>query len=270
MFYQAKNGVLKLGAADMDYISFGTGQKNLVMVPGVGDGLKTVRGTAVPFALLYREYAKKYRVFVFSKKAPLDFGTSTRAMAADLKQAMELLHIQKASVMGISQGGMIAQYFALDYPQLVEKLVLAVTMARPNETIQNAISSWTAMAQCGDYHGILVDTAEKSYTEKRMGWYRLLYSLLGKAGKPKDLDFGRFLVQAASCLGHNAYEELEQIACPVLVIGGSNDRVVGKDSSLEIAEKIKNGRLILFDGLGHAAYEETKEFNRQVLRFLEG
>ena len=40
MFYNAKNGNIRIDNTDMDYISFGNGQKNLIMVPGLSDGLK--------------------------------------------------------------------------------------------------------------------------------------------------------------------------------------------------------------------------------------
>ena len=42
-----KSGVLDLQGNILDYIRFGTGPKNLVMIPGLGDGLKTVRGMAI-------------------------------------------------------------------------------------------------------------------------------------------------------------------------------------------------------------------------------
>ena len=49
---RAKNGCLSLGTGKMDFIRFGSGPRSLVMLPGVGDGLKTVRGMALPFSLL--------------------------------------------------------------------------------------------------------------------------------------------------------------------------------------------------------------------------
>lgn len=58
MFYNATNGNIKIGDTNMDYISFGNGQKNLVMIPGLGDALKTVKGTAAIFAMMYREFVK--------------------------------------------------------------------------------------------------------------------------------------------------------------------------------------------------------------------
>ena len=250
----------------MDYISFGVGKKVLIMLPGLSDGLKTVKGTAVPFSILYRDFAKKFRVYVFSRKNRIEAGYSTRDMAKDTKLAMDKLGIASAFVMGVSQGGMIAQYIAIDYPSLVEKLVLAVTMAKPNEIVEKAVRPWIAMAQNKEYKRIVVDTAEKSYSNAYLRAHRWLFPLLGITGKPKDST--RFIIQANSCLQHNAYEQLEQIQCPTLVIGGGEDRIVGVEASKEIAGKIHGSDLIVYEKYGHAAYEEEHDFYAKVIDFL--
>ena len=67
----AKNCRLRLSTGDMDYIRFGSGEMPLVMIPGVGDGLKTVKGMALPFALLYRELTRDFTVYVFSRRVDL-------------------------------------------------------------------------------------------------------------------------------------------------------------------------------------------------------
>ena len=66
--FHAKNGQLKLEETSVDYIRFGTGEKYLILIPGVGDGLRTVRGSAIPFSFLYRMFAKEYTVFAFSRR----------------------------------------------------------------------------------------------------------------------------------------------------------------------------------------------------------
>ena len=266
MLFNAINGNIRIGDTDMDYISFGNGQKNLIMIPGLGDGVKTVKGKATTFAVMYREFAKDYKVYVFSRKNQLEKVYSTKDMAKDQVEVMKKLGISKASIMGVSQGGMIAQYIAIDYPELIDKLVLAVTVSRQNETIQSVIGSWIAMAEANDYKGIIIDTTEKSYSDKNIKKYRLLYPILSRIGKPKD--FSRFINQANACIQHNAYSELDKIKCKTLVIGGDSDKVVGKNSSEEIAERIPTSKLVIFKGLGHMAYEEAKDFNHQVLSFL--
>ena len=42
-----KNGCVAIGETDMYYVSFGHGDKNLVVLPGLSDGLSTVKGKAL-------------------------------------------------------------------------------------------------------------------------------------------------------------------------------------------------------------------------------
>jgi len=145
----AVNGLLHLKSWEMDYIRFGRGRKVLILLPGVGDGLKTVRGMALPFALLYRKLAKDFTVYVFSRRVHLPARMTTREMAEDLNSAMEALGLRKAAVVGVSQGGMTAQWLAIDHADKVKTLVLTVTLARPNSAVRRAVKTWTAMAKRG-------------------------------------------------------------------------------------------------------------------------
>ena len=52
------------------------------------------------------------------------------------------------------------------------------------------------------------------------------------------------------------------------VIGDSCDKIVGTASASAIAAKISHSELFIYNGLGHAAYEEAKDFNERVLNFL--
>lgn len=267
MLYQARNATVTLGNTGMDYVSFGKGREALVMLPGLGDGLSTVRGKAIALAMMYRMYAKRYTVYIFSRKNALREDASTRTMARDQAEAMRALGISKANVLGISQGGMIAQYLAIDYPDMVSRLVLAVTLAKRNETIQKAVGAWIDYAKQGDYKALMIDTAERSYSERYIKKRRMLLPLLGSLGRPKS--FSRFLIQAKSCIQHDSFDELAKIACPTLVIGGRCDRIVGETAALELAENINGGKLLLYEELGHALYEEARDFHERVLEFLE-
>ena len=262
---QAQNCVLNLPTGTVDYIRFGSGRKPLILLPGVGDGLKTVKGMALPFALLYRSLAEHFTVYVFSRRRILSPGMTTRDMAEDLNIAMDALGLPSASVIGVSQGGMIAQWLAIDHPEKVKKLVLIVTLSRPNATIQDVVKRWLRMSDHGDYKGIMLDTAERSYSDKRLKQARLTYRLLGSIGKPRS--FKRFRIQAASCATHDAYDLLDHIVCPTLVIGGTEDKIVTGQASVEMAERIPNCKLYMYKGLGHGLYEEAHDFLKRVSDF---
>ena len=166
MFCNAKNNNIKIDQSDMDYISFGKGNKDLIIIPGLGDGLRTVKGMAIPLAFMYKKFAKEYTVYIFSRRNNLTNGFTTQDMAQDIVKVMNLLNISNADILGVSQGGMIAQCIAINNPERVNKLVLAVTSSKSNEMINNVVGNWIQLAKKNDFKNIFIDTAEKSYSEK--------------------------------------------------------------------------------------------------------
>jgi len=263
MFYHAKNLTLKFGTTEMDYVTFGNGKKPLVMIPGLN--VRGVKGAALSLAYMYRMFAKEYRVYVFDRKADIPKNYTVREIAADLVEAMRMLDITNADVFGVSQGGMIAQYLAIDHPELVHKLVLGVTLSRNNDTVKQVIADWISMAERNDFDGFVRDMLVKMYSDSYIRKYRLLLPLAAKISKPKD--FGRFIILAKACLTCNSYDELDKIKCPVLVLGGKQDKIVTGEASEEIAKRLKC-ECYMYEDLGHAAYEEAKDFNKRIYEFL--
>ena len=267
MFYNAKNEKIDIDNTTVNYISFGKGKRNLIIIPGLGDGFKTVKGLAVPFAFMYKLFAKDFRVYVFSRRNNIKEGFSIEDMANDIIKHMERLKIDKADVVGVSQGGMIAQYIAINAPKKINKLVLAVTVSKTNEIMEEVITDWIEKAKNKDYKGIMVDNVEKSYTGSYLEKNRKLFAFLGLLGK--NASFDRFIIQAKSCLEHNVYDKLEEIICPTLVIGAKKDKVLGVKGSEEMVEKIPNSELYIYEEYSHGVYEQAKDFNSRILEYLK-
>ena len=265
--YSAKNATLSMNGKTMDYVTFGKGKKPLVIIPGLGDGLQTVKGMAMPFSITYRKLAERYKINVFSRINELRQGYTTRDMAADVAEAMEVLNITSAYVMGISQGGMIAQWLALNFPEKVEKLVLAVTTAKPTQLARERIEHWQKLSQSGNFKHLMLDIAKYSYTQKSYQKWCLLYNVMGIFGRIKDKR--RIDIQSESCLKHNSLDFLEKINCPTLIIGADKDDVLGVDGSLGLHQQIKDSQLTILPECGHALYEQNKDFQKRVLVFLE-
>ena len=80
----AKNGTVRFGDGEMEYIRFGTGEKDLVLLPGLGDGLRTMKGTALPMGVMYRKWAEDYTVWSFSRRNELPQGFTTREIGTML------------------------------------------------------------------------------------------------------------------------------------------------------------------------------------------
>ena len=266
MALAAKNGMIPMGNSCMEYIRFGTGPKDLILLPGLGDGLKTVKGTALPMGLMYRAFAGEYTVWSFSRKNNLPRGYTTRDMAQDQAKAMEILGIRKASVVGVSMGGMIAQHLSILFPEKVDKLVLAVTSSRPNPMLTEAVEEWICLAEQGDHMAFMDSNVRRIYSEAYYRKNKKLIPIMGRLTKPKSYD--RFLIQAEACLKHDAYDQIGKICAPTLILGGQKDNCLGADASREMAERIPDSELKIYEQWGHGLYEEAPDFQETVLAFL--
>lgn len=266
MGWNAKNGSVPIGSTNMSYVSFGHGKRTLIMLPGLSDGLATVKGKALLLARPYQLFFDDFTVYMFSRKDEMPEGYTIRDMAEDQAIALKELGIDKACVLGVSQGGMIAQYLAIDHPELVEKLVIAVSASRPHQVSEERMKKWLEFAEAGDHKSLMIDTAENSYSPVYLEKYRKLYPVIGRVGRPKD--YKRFLLNAKAIIGFSSYDELCKIQCPTLIIGGEDDKIVGIEAYYEMHERIPGSELFVYEGLGHAAYEEAKDFYQRIYEFF--
>lgn len=247
-----------------DYIQFGSGKKILLMIQGLNTN--GIKGAGFSLAYMYRLFLKDYTVYLFDRRKEVDEHITVRDMARDIASVMDELSLKKADVIGVSQGGMIAQYLAIDRPDLVHKLVLAVTLSKNNDIVEKVINEWIRMVKEGDIKHLVLDMTKKMYSNEYIKRYRLLMPLLTIMQKPKDSQ--RFITLSQACLTCNSYELLNKIQCPTLVIGGRRDQIVGGFASEEIAQKL-GCEIYMYEHLGHGAYEEAKDFNKKVYHFLK-
>lgn len=267
MLFDAKNIRIPFPDTSMDCLRFGTGKQVLIMLPGLGDGLRSIYGMALPMALMYRMFAKDFTVYMFSRKNRMPSGCTTADMARHVKEAMDILGIEKAHILGVSMGGMLAQHLAADFPEKVEKLILVVTAARPNPVLTDSVTLWMTQAKAGDHTALMDSNLERIYSDTYYRKNKWMVPFLGRFTKPKSYD--RFLVMAQACLDHDAYSKLPSITAPTLVMGGGKDETLGSEAAAEIAAEIPGAKLKIYPQWGHGLYEETPEFNSDVLAFLK-
>jgi pimeloyl-ACP methyl ester carboxylesterase len=232
-------------------------------------GFSANRSGLIPQIRFFKKY---YRVVTFdnrgvgrSDKPPGPY--STRMMADDTVRLMDFLRIDKAHIMGISMGGMIAQELAINYPQRVMKLVLACTYARQDETSGDTLEQARFLQLPPDKKvSALVSLAFNKPL------YRFIFGFLARIQTKFMGTSGRVGIagQSEACLKHDTLDRLRLITAPTLVIVGTEDRIIKPVSSEVIAGKIPNAKLVRVEGGPHYLPFETKNvFNREVLNFLK-
>ena len=263
MFYNAKNKKFYIDDTYIDYLTFGRGKKNLVIIPGLGT--TKIGGMAVPMAMLYRKFAKEYTVYITDRRAVLPAGCTIEDMAADTISLLKNCGVESADFVGVSQGGMIAQRIAVLCPDIVESLVLTVTSSSSNGYISSLLDRWIDMSEKQQYREFTADMMEKMYSEEYISKYRFAMPLITLMQKPKNND--RFVIQSEAIKRFDLYDKISSIRCPALVIAGRKDKVIPVELSVQTAEKL-GCEIYVYEKYGHALYDEASDFIDRVLEFL--
>ena len=252
------------GSGALPCIRFGKGKKNLVIIPGLRTS--SIKGQGLFAAWYFRLFAKDYTVYMLDRRTDLSGGCTIHDLAEETYDAVRNLGLDSFDLYGVSMGGMIAADLAVSHPDAVRKLVLGVTASRTNDTIREAVGSWIADIRNNDVRSMVKDYMKRGYSEKYLKQYRIFLPLaarLIKVQKPVQ-----FLIQAEACMTCDVYDRLDEIRCPVLILGAAKDRVVSGEASLEMIRKL-DCESYMYPDLSHEAYNEAKDFNQRVFSFLK-
>lgn len=248
----------------LNVIRFGHGSKNMVMIAGVT--LIGMEGQGEGVAAAFAQFADAFTVYLFERRKVLPEGFTVEDMAEDIYCALRQLGVESACVYGASQGGMIAQCLAVRYPRLVEKLVLCSTQCRATERMKAAVEQWLQLAAQKDVVAINRCFFEMVYSAAFLESVKDLLPALEKVGTEEDC--ARFAILAEACQRFDIADKMEKIACPVLVIGGEDDRVIGPEGSRDIVEHL-HCDCIMYDAGSHAVYDENPAVKEEMFRFFQ-
>lgn len=250
---------------EMKYCKFGSGSKTAVILPGLS--VKSVTDSADSIASAYGILRDDYTLYLFDRRTVCPPNYTIKDMADDTGRAFELLGLKDIYLFGVSQGGMIAQVIALDYPERVRKLALCSTIARLTEDNYNkVIKEWKHYAEQMDEEALNRSIKENVYSEgfaKEYGEFimRFLSGITVQDAK-------RFVILAKGCEGFDVLDRLGEIKCPILVAGSKADKIFDYKYIAEIAEKT-GARMITYENLGHALYDETPDFLGRLKEFFD-
>ncbi len=251
----------------MNYFKFGSGDENLVILPGLS--VQSVMGLADMVADSYASMADNFTVYVFDRRNELPESYTMADMARDTAEVIRALKIGPVCLFGASQGGMMALEIAAEYPELVKSMVVGSTTACVGDEQYQLFEKWIELAKEGDAEALYLAFGKAIYTEEVFEASRQL--LIDAAQTVTSDDFIRFIILAQSVQDFDITGKLDRITCPVLVLGSNDDEVVGGDASGEIAEHLTNSsvcQIHMYDGYGHASYDTAPDYRERTLQFF--
>ena len=223
----------------MYYEVYGEGEP-LLMIHGNGGSINN-------FLYQIPYFAKNYKVITVDSRAQgksedLQDSLSFEMMADDFSALLDKLHLDSCYVLGWSDGGINGLLLAMRHPEKVKKLAITGANLWPDTT---AIS-------IDDYN-----------------WGLSYYDTLGKMPQTPDIIKTRKLVKLDTFEPHITLEQLHQIKCPTLVIGGDHDIILTEHTML-IAKSIPGAYLWILPNSSHSTLIDYKDlFNKTVDDFFE-
>ena len=201
-----------------------------------------------------------------------DMEYTTDLFADDICALLNTLGIDKTHLVGVSVGGMIAQKFALKYPEMVDRLVLGCTM--PNfyhlppvaEDLQHMQESQLLPLEKSVEVMMRLFLTEHFFKENPDQAAKLKeVMLIEKEEQGGDA----FLLQLGAAMNHNTLEQVKNIKAPTLVITGDLDPIAPVENARFLTEKIPNNTLVEIPGVRHAFWvERFEEFCDIIIKFL--
>jgi 3-oxoadipate enol-lactonase len=251
-------------------------------IHGKGDPVVLIYGYAGHSGLWFQQIpilSKEYEVIAFDNRGvgrsdKPDTPYTVAMMAGDTEGLLDSIGIDAAHIFGISMGGMIAQHFALNYPQRVISLILGCTNCGGVHSIQPEPES---MAALFDFERFKKMTREEVVRQAMPFCYSQKF--IEKNPDIVDKRVAKHLEyptpargatrQVEAVMGHDTYELLPKIELPTLVIAGDNDRLIPVENSRILASRIPEAELVILKGVGHEFFiEDAEEANKVVLDFL--
>lgn len=247
------------------YISFGSGEKTMVVVPGLSIGYVTDSAPAIEAA--FSAFTEDYTVYLFDIRDDVPEDYTIRQMGDDLAETIKNLGLKNIYLYGCSMGGMQSLYIAGRYPELVAKVAVAASACKANETSNAVIENWIRLAQAGNCRELTVDMGQRIYSKAFYEANAGAFEAMADGLTEEVLD--RFLRTASAIPNMDLAEEAAAIKCPIFVLGSRGDRVLTAQASIQIAELTGSELYLYGEEYPHAVYDEAPDLRDRVKAFFD-
>jgi pimeloyl-ACP methyl ester carboxylesterase len=263
--------IVRAGDIEMHYVEAGSGPV-LLLVHGLGASTFSFRRLMPLLAPRLRAIALDLKGFGYSERPP-NGDYSLSAHARSIRDFMDVMGIERASVLGHSLGGAVAMHLAAAYPERIERLIL-VSSAGQNEvgravrgarffrlflplvamlTVQNRRFRSLSLRSAVYDAASLTDEVVEGYIRptRIRGHLRSLGELMVDRAKDPRID-------------------PSAIHQPTLIIWGKGDRWLPPSNGRRLQQHIPGSRMVVVEKAGHLVPEEQPEETASaIIDFLE-
>jgi len=201
--------------------------------------------------------------------------TSVEAMARDAVAFLKVLGFARVDLLGFSLGGFISQAIAQEEPELLRKIILAGTGPAggtgidkvTSVTIRDMVKAAVTLRH-PEYH--LFFTKTRNGRKSAREFLARLNERTEDRDKPVSIAAFIAQLKAIHTWGRRQPADLSRIHHPVLVANGDHDKMVPSSNSVDLARRLPNAELVLYEDAGHGGiFQYHEAFVKRALEFLE-
>jgi pimeloyl-ACP methyl ester carboxylesterase len=257
--------------------ALGDGKSSVILLHGLGGYIEQWADNVSALAQDRRVYAVDLVGFGRSDKPQVRY--SIPYLTEFVREFMTVQEIDRATLIGASFGGAIALRFALQYPHLVEKIVLAASVGLGKE-----ISIFFRMMSLPIFGELFTRPSRNGTVQQfrfllhdtdliKDQWIEEGYEMLSLPGAQRCFLSALRSTINISGVRNDVYrpilDRLEEIEAPTLVLWGAQDRIIPVTHAHQATKRLPNASLQILDPCGHVLnIERAGEFNALVTDFL--
>jgi 3-oxoadipate enol-lactonase len=253
------------GDREIQYEISGRGDEAIVLIHALG-------ATGEMWKAQIDAFGRRYLVITFEAGGHDPQGNGAESLtltdrAADLAAVLDAVGVVSGHIVGLSMGGMIAQLFALDYPDRVRSLVLACTTARYAGEARSQLEARADLVESTGMAAILDATMGRWFTSdfrdrhpEVVGWIR---DMVGSA-EPRA-----YAAAARAVARTDALSRLKDVRAPTLILAGEDDPSTPPEAAETLRSLIPGAQLRILPAVAHLCnVQDPATFNRRLGGFL--
>jgi 3-oxoadipate enol-lactonase len=197
----------------------------------------------------------------WSRSAPSPFTIAD--LAADTRCVLKACGIDRATVLGISMGGMIAQELAIRHNEIVEKLVLVATRPpTPAHTPMSSVAVRLALSRPPrdqPLREFIVANWAQTTGDGFAAAHPEIFDELGDQIMRRITPRSGRVNQARAIMSWHGPGRLKRVSAPTTVVHGDQDPLIPIENGRRLAQLIPAARYVELAGVGHLVIHESGE-----------
>ncbi len=249
----------------LNYQVHGDGEKAIIFLNGLTMSTKGWKNQI-------KYFKDKFKVVVYDMRGQ---GLSTKPeekfhftdQVSDLKKLMQHLNIEKAYLAGVSYGTIILKEFAIQHPEMCEKIILMSPVRKPDfafEMVLKILDDLLINDRMETFYAFLLYASfNRPFSDKIKPEYPIMNELFIKT-LPAKSTYNLF----HSVDFYNDLDNYPELEVPTLVLGAINDRFVNPEDAVTISKEAKNAQVKMIEGSHALPGVNPTDVNNEIEKFF--